>query len=522
MLNKFMRNIDIGAKMSVAPTFAIVCLLVVAFLGYQANDRLTRSLTHLGDKQVPKIIAVADLSERLVQINSMINQSLAWEGVGVRQEKITQLDKSIVRELAIFKDNLISVEANYGDVESRDLLSQAKMQFDNFNRKSQALLDIKSGMLANAASYVTTMEDEYLRLRSTFKAVVDQQSGSVDLSVKRAHEVSFANRMAIFVGLALAAIVTVGIAWLTARQIIGPLREASVLASAMASGDLSVSSSNPKGEDVATKLLRSLDQVAIGISSIVDGVRKSANQVSQASSEIAAGNSDLSSRTENTAAALEQTSASLENLTGAIHITAQNVQKANQLATQALQASSDGGNTVQEAANTMNEINIHAEKIQEIISVIDGIAFQTNILALNAAVEAARAGEQGRGFAVVAGEVRALAKRSANAAKEIRALILTSKTRIELGVHNAQAAGQSMAHIMDSIKQVSHVIAEISTAASSQANGVVEISRAVAHMDRTTQQNAALVEQASAAANSLQMEATSLVKILQKFKLRIQ
>jgi methyl-accepting chemotaxis protein len=251
----------------------------------------------------------------------------------------------------------------------------------------------------------------------------------------------------------------------------------------------------------------------------VSSVRQGADGVSTASAEIAQGNNDLSARTENQASALEQTAASMEELNSTVKQNADNARQANQLAMQASTVAIQGGEVVGQVVQTMKGINESSQKIADIIGVIDGIAFQTNILALNAAVEAARAGEQGRGFAVVASEVRSLAGRSADAAKEIKQLINASVERVAQGTLLVDQAGTTMTEVVSSIRRVTDIVGEISAASSEQSQGVSQVGEAVNQIDQVTQQNAALVEQMAAAAGSLQTQAAALVQVVSLFKL---
>jgi methyl-accepting chemotaxis protein len=268
-----------------------------------------------------------------------------------------------------------------------------------------------------------------------------------------------------------------------------------------------------------TSLLASMERMRMSLSDLVGNVRRGSESVATASAEIAQGNQDLSARTESQASALEQTAASMEELSSQVKHNADNARQANQLAASASAVAVRGGEVVGRVVDTMKEINNASKKIADIISVIDGIAFQTNILALNAAVEAARAGEQGRGFAVVASEVRSLAGRSADAAKEIKSLINASVERVEQGSLLVDEAGITMTEVVGSIRRVSDLVGEISSASNEQSAGVAQVGEAVTQMDQTTQQNAALVEQMAAAASSLNSQAGELVRTVSAFKI---
>jgi methyl-accepting chemotaxis protein len=312
--------------------------------------------------------------------------------------------------------------------------------------------------------------------------------------------------------------ISVFLAWTLSTSITGPLTQANALATQVAAGDLTVRI-EASGRDEISTLLQSLHAMQASLVQVVSKVRVGSEGVATASSEIAQGNQDLSSRTESQASALEETAASMEELSGTVNQNADSARQANQLAINASTVAVQGGAVVGQVVETMKGINDSSRKISDIISVIDGIAFQTNILALNAAVEAARAGEQGRGFAVVASEVRSLAGRSAEAAKEIKSLINASVERVEQGTALVDQAGTTMAEVVSSIRRVTDIMGEISSASSEQAAGVSQVGEAVTQMDQVTQQNAALVEQMAAAAGSLKSQAHDLVQVVSTFKL---
>jgi len=313
-------------------------------------------------------------------------------------------------------------------------------------------------------------------------------------------------------------VVGIGLGLVISRSVTRPVHQAVENATRMSQGDMSVPMS-AQGQDEVAQLLRALENMRGQFGQIVSRIRQGAEGVSTASSEIAEGNQDLSSRTESQASALEETAASMEELSSTVRQNADNARQANQLAQSASTVAVQGGQVVSQVVDTMKGINDSSRKIADIISVIDGIAFQTNILALNAAVEAARAGEQGRGFAVVAGEVRNLAQRSAAAAKEIKDLITDSVGRVEQGSALVDKAGTTMEEVVGSIRRVTDIMGEISAASSEQSAGVGQIGEAVQQMDQATQQNAALVEEMAAAASSLRGQAADLVQAVAVFKL---
>ena len=309
------------------------------------------------------------------------------------------------------------------------------------------------------------------------------------------------------------------VALLMARSITRPLSDALGLARKVADGDLS-SEITVNSRDEIGQLQQALRDMNENLRTTVTKVRTGTETISTASGEIAAGNLDLSSRTEQQASSLEETASSMEELTSTVRQNAENARHANQLAIGASEVAARGGSVVSEVVDTMEQINTSAKKIVDIIGVIDGIAFQTNILALNAAVEAARAGEQGRGFAVVATEVRSLAQRSAAAAKEIKGLIGDSVDKVENGSKLVAEAGNTMDEVVASIRRVTDIMAEISAASHEQSAGIEQVNQAVTQMDQVTQQNAALVEEAAAAADSLQGQAAELAALVATFRLR--
>jgi methyl-accepting chemotaxis protein len=310
----------------------------------------------------------------------------------------------------------------------------------------------------------------------------------------------------------------ISFAYFMTGSVTGPINNAVEVARRVAAGDLTVRI-DVSSRDETGQLMQSLKEMSSNLQRIVSEVRTGTHSLTTASVEIAAGNQDLSSRTEQQASALEETASSLEELTSTVRQNAENAHQANQLAGQASEVANRGGAVVSEVVGTMASINASSKKIADIIGVIDGIAFQTNILALNAAVEAARAGEQGRGFAVVASEVRSLAQRSAAAAKEIRGLISTSVEKVEAGTHLVDQAGATMQEIVDAIKSVSTLMSEIATASEEQSSGIDQINKAVSQMEQVTQQNASLVEEAAAASESMKEQAASLVRTVDIFKL---
>ncbi len=366
---------------------------------------------------------------------------------------------------------------------------------------------LKSQLLPAATRYITAIND-YQRAQ---RKIADEASANTHAHVSMAKIVMMVLALVcLFLGSYCA--------WVMARSVTVPLRKVVAATKIIAGGDLS-HRVDMEGRDELSELCHSLEEMQVSLRSIVGEVRQSTDSITVASDEVAMGSQDLSSRTEQAASSLQETASTMEQISGTIRNTADAARMANQLAAGAADAASRGGTVVSQVVSTMDEITQSSRRIVDIIGVIDGIAFQTNILALNAAVEAARAGEQGRGFAVVAGEVRALAQRAAGAAKEIKVLISASSERVDAGATLVNDAGASMAAIVDSVQRVTDIIGEITSASTEQSEGISQVNTAVTQLDSMTQQNAALVEQSAAAAESLKDQAAKLAEVVSVFKL---
>ena len=383
--------------------------------------------------------------------------------------------------------------------------------------------EIKQG--GDGAAFKSFTETQYLpaigRYVESLESFVQLQQSQRDAARQEAQAAR--SQATLLAWLAQGIVFALGLvlSFLLVRSITRPLHRAVELSDAIAAGNLTVSAHDER-QDEFGHLLRSVSQMAARLRSLVAEVRSGVDSMSNASVEIATGNQDLSSRTEQTAANLEQTAASMEELTSTVTQSADTARQANQLAATAAQAATRGGEVVAQVVESMQHITHSSRKIADIIGVIDGIAFQTNILALNAAVEAARAGEQGRGFAVVASEVRGLAQRSAEAAKEIKTLISASVDSVEAGSGQVAQAGQSMEEIVASVRRVSDLIGEITASSTEQRDGIGQVNQAVSNLDQMTQQNAALVEESAAAAASLRDQAQRLSEVVSVFNVGYQ
>jgi methyl-accepting chemotaxis protein len=391
------------------------------------------------------------------------------------------------------------------------LLQQYQKQLGQAVEVSSA--DINMGVAAMAAA-----EKTHAELSTAMRQVVNRVGARNEEQAEAAAE----REKQLAIGLALLALfataAALGWAWVGQRRLVAEIDRAVQLSEEVAKGNLGVDVSSQRRDEIGD-LVRSLGSMVSQLRESMQTVKTAASSIGSASVEIASGNLDLSQRTEQTASSLQQTSGSMAQLTATVRQSADSASQANQLASSAAEVAQRGGNVVAQVVTTMEDINTSSRKIADIIGTIDGIAFQTNILALNAAVEAARAGEQGRGFAVVAGEVRNLAGRSAEAAREIKSLIGASVEKVESGSRLVKDAGSTMTEIVASVQRVSDIIGEISAAATEQSSGIGQVNTAINQLDQMTQQNAALVEESAAAAESLKGQAASLSAVVGRFDL---
>ena len=399
-----------------------------------------------------------------------------------------------------------------------DVLSKRKIYSD----VRDGIFTLKNGGEVNETEVKAGIDNKLLPAMKAYvlsvQKIADYQTSLFDKANDRIDDV-YAEAKMLLLALGLAALaIGAALAWALSRSITRPLNRAVLLAQTVSAGDLT-SRIEAGSKDEVGQLLDSLKSMNASLLQTVIEVRTGTDAIATASKQIAAGNIDLSSRTEEQASSLEETASSMEELTATVKQNAENARQANALAEAASGVAARGGLVISQVVGTMGEINASAKQIADIISVIDGIAFQTNILALNAAVEAARAGEQGRGFAVVATEVRSLAQRSAAAAKDIKILIDNSVKRVEAGSLLVNEAGKTMHDIVNSVGRVTGIMSEISTAGQEQTAGIDQINRAISQMDQVTQQNAALVEEAAAASEAMQDQAAHLANAVSVFKI---
>ena len=511
------RNARIGLKVALAPSFAIACLLVVALVSALAGRSLAGDLREVGAGGVARVTAAGGFAQELTNIHQQVYQSMTWEAVGQRAELTQAFDADLLKRLAAFEKRLADAQAAVADPEAAAIVKAFAEGFTNYAKLARDTLDIKSAGVATAASYVVTLDKQYMDGVDTIGRYVQMERAAADGLVQQA-EARAARTLAVTGAVTLLAVAAaVALTWTVVRAISQPLGDAAALAGRLAEGDLTQRAA-AQSADATGRVLAALDQVVGNLGHLVKDIRGTADQISTASSEIASGNSDLSARTEGTASALQQAAASMEELAQTLRGSAESAREADRLARDAARIAHEGGTVVGEVVASMEAINTQARRIADIIGTIDGIAFQTNILALNAAVEAARAGEQGRGFAVVAGEVRTLAQRSAEAAREIKSLIGASVEKVETGTRLVGEAGGAMEEIVSGVRRVTDVIGEISAATTEQSGGLRQVNEAVAQLDQMTQQNAALVEESAAAAQSMAEQSKRLTGVVGRFR----
>jgi methyl-accepting chemotaxis protein len=513
--NMFYKNLGIGGQLWLAVATLVVAMAgTVGVAAWRANNlqQWAQSALGVSDRKLALAHEWATLGEVAVARNVAI-------GISADDQVASSFKQQI-------DDATARLQVLQQEVQALPLSDQDRAQVDKIAEKREVLralsADIQklkaAGQLDEArtalAQRFLPASNDYLGALKAFMALQAQAALEVraDIAAGRHATVLIA---ALMVGGVLAA--TVVGAFFLIRSIRQPLSDVIHIASRIAEGDLSTTIETSR-QDEFGQLMRSIHTMSDSLARLVGEVRHTTDGIANASNEIATGNQDLSSRTDQAASSLQETASSMAQLTGTVRDSAQSAQQANQLASSASDAAQRGGRVVGQVVDTMQDIATSSKKIVDIIGLIDDIAFQTNILALNAAVEAARAGEQGRGFAVVASEVRSLAQRSANAAKEIKGLIVSSTERVDSGAQLVSEAGLAMNDIVSAIQRVTDMMQGISASASAQSDGIVQVNQAVNQLDQMTQQNAALVQQSTAAAASLREQTSRLAGAVNVFR----
>jgi methyl-accepting chemotaxis protein len=509
-------NIKIAHKLALGFATVLSLLLLIAGIMYFRIQEVGAHIGQVVDSRYPKIHKLQEIEDRLNHSTIELGNMALLAEPAVRQAA----EQRIAADSAIIGKALEYLDSNIKQQASRDALAQLTARRADF--KQQTALYLKLLDAGQQERAIAQLQDGVQESRQRYAAALDQLvtvqeslmhqdgAGALDLARQSGPMLAVLAATALLLGAALA--------WWITRSITVPLDAAVANARRVAAGDLTLQLA-ATSRDETGQLLQALADMTASLRGIVGQVHSGSEQIASAAGEIAAGNLDLSSRTEQQAGALEETAATMEQLTAAVRQNSEHASHAHNLARDASAAAHQGGAVVGQVVQTMDAISAAARQITDIISVIDGIAFQTNILALNAAVEAARAGEQGRGFAVVATEVRNLAHRSAAAAKDIKQLIGATGTQVGLGVTLVQQAGDGMQAIVERIARVSEVMSEIVGAGQQQSSGISQVNEALAQMDQVTQQNAALVEEAAAASAAMQEQAAALVQAVSVFRL---
>lgn len=519
-------------KLIALSTVAILAIFLVGLTGINGIRQLSESIDEVDHVRLPSIVSLANVTEGQTAISAANLGTAIYENNYQSQAKFVEIG---AKKKAIWEridKNWKIFEPLPQTPEEEKLWKQFLVEWQAWQSGDKQIDAVIAALARNTSEdkQKALFIDYFQRIEANsplFTASETTLGKLIELNVKVADEAAAAGKAdadqtyLVMLGVSLAAMGTmIFLGAFVGRSVMvqvgGEPAYAVQVADKIAAGDLSVEVVLQAGDDAS--MLSAMNKMRDNLARMVADIRNGTESIASASSQIAAGNANLSSRTEEQASSLEETASSIEELTSTVKQNADNSRQANSLALSASDVARRGGAVVSEVVITMSSINESARKIFDIISVIDGIAFQTNILALNAAVEAARAGEQGRGFAVVASEVRNLAHRSAAAAKEIKVLIGDSVEKVESGSKLVDQAGTTMDELVSSVKRVSDIVSEITLASNEQASGIDQINMAIAHMDDVTQQNAALVEEAAAASEALQEQADSLARLVSVFK----
>ncbi|HEU5436503.1 MAG TPA: methyl-accepting chemotaxis protein [Telluria sp.] len=511
-----LKNLSIGLRLALGFAAVIVLMLLMAALAYARLGELNKAIEVTNNDRFPKTQLVQVVKDELNETaRSLRNLLLLSDFSTINQEYKNIEDNS--RDISAALDKL---DKSIASPEGRAMFVVIANQRAAFVKERDAFIEMVQGQRKDEA--VKHLESNVRPVNLAYFAALDKlaefQAKLMRDSGHQAEATAASTKLMLLILAGVAAVIAAFVALLVTRSIVRPIDEAVTVARRVADGDLTSTIVVDRGDETG-KLLQALSDMNGSLQKIVGEVRTGTDTIATASSQIAIGNMDLSARTEQQAGSLEETASSMEELAATVKQNADNARQANQLALSASAIAVRGGAVVSEVVGTMGSINDASRKIVDIIAVIDGIAFQTNILALNAAVEAARAGEQGRGFAVVASEVRNLAQRSATAAKEIKGLIDASVAQVDIGQTLVQQAGSTMTELVGSVQRVTDIMGEISSANHEQEAGIAQINLAITDMDSVTQQNAALVEEAAAAASSLQDQAVQLAEAVSVFKL---
>ena len=507
-------------KIMVAPGVAIVFLMVLGAISYSVLTYQNSTIAELFNDRFANYQIASGSAQDISEVHSNVYRLFTWLG-NLKEDKIDQITAEQKTKIDDVTQSMTRFSGRSNmDAEELKIAEAIVVKLGKYKSDVDTAIDLSKVDFNTGMSAMQTADSDFQIMIKDFEDLVKLEQQLAQENYETASAAFGKAVLAMITILGFALVISVGISLFMSRMILrqigGELDYAAEVVRKVSEGDLTVVVET-RAKDQSS-LLFALKHMSESLTNIVTNVRNTTDMITTASREIATGNSDLSQRTEEQASSLEETASSMEELTSTVKQNAENAKHANQLAANASDIAVKGGQAVGEVVQTMASISTSSKKIGDIISVIEGIAFQTNILALNAAVEAARAGEQGRGFAVVAAEVRNLAQRSAIAAKEIKVLIGDSVDKVDTGSRQADQTGATMSEIVIAVKRVTDIMAEIAAASDEQNTGIEEVNQAIIQMDEVTQQNAALVEQAAAAAESMQEQANALYVAVGVFK----
>ncbi len=508
----------LATQLLFAPLLTAVVALTTGGLSTVLQQRDMQAAQTLFNSELQSLSKAADTKQQLADIHASVYRTQAISE-SVSEAELKAFRSTLGQQLDGVQGVVAGLAAESAGDEAMGVgVGAVAMQIETYRKQIDKALELTAVEINMGVAAMQSAEATFTDLRKTVQTVLQRKEALRDEQAAATAQRALLMTLVLGATAGFATLAALVFGWRMQRRIVADISQAVRANQQVAAGNLQQTVTSTRSDEIGD-LLRATGHMVVQLRESLQTVRQATDSIRTAAEEIASGNIDLSQRTEQAAGSLQQTASSMAELTGTVTQTAASAVTANQLAGTATTVAQRGGDAVQQVISTMGEINSSSHRISDIIGTIDGIAFQTNILALNAAVEAARAGEQGRGFAVVASEVRSLAQRSAAAAREIKTLIQASVEKVEGGTRQVQDAGNTMTEIVGSVQRVSAIIGEISLATAEQSSGIGQVNGAVGNLDQVTQQNAALVEQSAAAAESLKEQAARLGAVLGRFQL---